>query len=126
MGDSMSPLLFILYIADFRLPIHEDDVLMTGLQRRISRRYSPMLDIYQGIQYKVDYTATYCASSFLEINDIKMVALIFGLPSHTPVDIHIRGKRIVIKAEYTYVGIKMNTSLMNIYTNHYSTKALNA
>ncbi|KAI9061445.1 hypothetical protein FKP32DRAFT_1576011 [Trametes sanguinea] len=125
-GDPASPILWTIYISDFALTPHPDDIVLGG--RRIAHLeladdiallcLSPV-----GTQLKLHEVEDYCASSFLTVNTGKTVASVHGpLPAELPA-LTLYGARLRYEATVAYVGTSFTSSATDIFRSHYDAKA---
>ena len=112
MGDPASPLAFLLYMSDFRVWPHRDDIVLDGIF--ISHlEHADDLVLFStsqaGLQAKLDALAHWASSNQMEVNTRKTVIMLFrkrssqNLPVSSP--FHISGHRLEVVEEQCYVGI---------------------
>ncbi|KAI0325398.1 hypothetical protein GY45DRAFT_1348903 [Cubamyces sp. BRFM 1775] len=128
-GDPASPMLWLLFISDFDLDDHVDDVFLAG--RRVSHLEQAddmalMSYSATGMQNKLDQFERYCAVTFVHINVPKSAASIHGpLPTHLP-RLVLCGIPLQFAPTATYVGMTLSSTERDIFHVHHETKATKA
>ncbi|KAI0367105.1 hypothetical protein BV20DRAFT_1045787 [Pilatotrama ljubarskyi] len=124
-GDPASPMLWILFLSDFALPHHPDDLLLSGRVVSHLELADDMALIClsaPGMQNKLDYFGHYCATSFLLVNVPKSLACVHGpLPSPLPL-LLLYGEPLQYFASATYVGMTFTSTERDIFLHHYAKK----
>ncbi|KAI9057508.1 hypothetical protein FKP32DRAFT_1583696, partial [Trametes sanguinea] len=128
-GDPASPILWLLYISDFELDPHPDDVQFSGRPVSHLEQADDVALISlsaQGMQLKLDQFERYCDSIFVLINTIKTLAAVHGpLPDPLPC-LTLHGVRLRYVPTATYVGMTVSSTTHDIFTPHYAAKAQTA
>lgn len=128
-GDPASPILWDIFLADFHLAPHDDDIFIGD--RRISHLELAddiaLLSLSAaGMQSKLDQFEDYCATSFLLVNVSKTVAMIHGpLPNPLPT-LLLYGEALAWSAEAAYVGMTFQSTARYIFARNYALKAATA
>ncbi|PIL29435.1 hypothetical protein GSI_08377 [Ganoderma sinense ZZ0214-1] len=125
-GDPASPILWILYIADLRVPPHPDDVMLGAIPVSLLLLADDILLASmspQGIQEKLCCVQAFCDQNFLTINLAKTIACVFGpLPRVLPT-LWLHGCPVRYADEATYVGVTLSSTTPDIFQPHYTRKA---
>ncbi|KAI0348977.1 hypothetical protein OH77DRAFT_1594477 [Trametes cingulata] len=125
-GDPASPTLWILYISDFALRPHPDDVFLA--QRRVSHFEladdMAMISLsHWGMQSKLQQFEDYCSVNFLLANVLKTLASVHGpLPLTLPA-LLLYGTPLRYVETATLVGITLTSSAHDIFSVHTTQKA---
>lgn len=127
-GDPASPTLWNIMFADFQLPADPDDVFLGDMNASVNVSHlehadDVLLQSYsaRGLQSKLDAVYYWCSINFLLINAIKSECAIFErLPNVLPI-FHFANKTIVIKEQFTYVGIIFHMAFQSHF--YYSARA---
>ncbi|PIL27056.1 hypothetical protein GSI_10195 [Ganoderma sinense ZZ0214-1] len=125
-GDPLSPILWILFVADLRVPPHPDDLVLGGIPVSLLLVADDILLASaspQGVQCKLRHVQAFCDANFLSINVVKTVACVFGpLPRILPT-LWLHGQPVRYVDEATYVGVTLSTTTPDIFHRHYARKA---
>ncbi|GLB40535.1 hypothetical protein LshimejAT787_0804060 [Lyophyllum shimeji] len=128
-GDTCSPILWNLYLADFILHPDKDDIQLAG---EIITQLDQADDIIllactpDGAQRKLDALQLWCRRNFMILNVIKSLIMIFGpLPVILP-RFWFGDKELKVSTQETYVGITLRSTARNIFIEHYNKKASKA
>ncbi|EIN14587.1 hypothetical protein PUNSTDRAFT_24260, partial [Punctularia strigosozonata HHB-11173 SS5] len=128
-GDSASPMLWILYMADLAIPEHNDDVVLAG--ERVSH-FEQADDLkvtstsLSGVQAKINTVVAWCARNLMIVNHIKSHMMAFGpLPLHIP-RIFLGDQELAWTDVDTHVGTTFATTSRNILQQHYVRKRSDA
>ncbi|CDO76313.1 hypothetical protein BN946_scf184751.g5 [Trametes cinnabarina] len=123
-------MLWLLYISDFDLDPHPDDVILAG--RRISHLEQAddvaflSMSAVQGIQVKLRQFEHYCNTVFVLINTDKTLAAIHGpLPDLLP-PLVLYSVRLRYMPTATYVGMTLTLVHPDVFLPHYVAKAQSA
>ncbi|KAI0363317.1 hypothetical protein BV20DRAFT_958508, partial [Pilatotrama ljubarskyi] len=120
-GDPASPTPWILYISDFHLHPHPDDVFLSG--RRVSHLEladdMAMISLsHWGMQSKLGQFEDYCSTSFLLANTVKTLASVHGpLPPALP-PLMLYGSALRYVETATLVGVTFTSSAPDIFREH--------
>ena len=128
-GDSASPDLWTVFLADFRPPSDEADIILGGTAIGNLEQADDMVLFSStaiGLQKKLNYMWHYGSVNFLLVNIIKTLAMIFGPIPKNVCSFHFDGIPIKFTDEYTYVGITFVSNFRNIFAKQYQNKALKA
>lgn len=130
-GDTVSPILWILYMADLSLPRHHDDVLLDGVPvSHIEQADDIVLfsTTLTGLQGNINEFYSWCCRlGFMTVNTSKSAIMVFGPcpPVHAS-RLYIGGNCIPWTSQYTYVGVTLSSVHRDIFAVHYTTQALKA
>ncbi|KAJ7711130.1 hypothetical protein B0H14DRAFT_3902606 [Mycena olivaceomarginata] len=117
-GDSVSPMLWNIYFADFRLPPHKDDVHLNGrpvCQAEQADDNLVMSTAFRPFQAKVGMFGKWGGNKRTYVSARKSKWMIFGpLPSVIPT---------LLIGDH-YVGIWFTSIHKNIFSRHYTIKAV--
>ncbi|OCH83623.1 hypothetical protein OBBRIDRAFT_742925 [Obba rivulosa] len=122
-GDSASPILWLLFMADLHIPFHLDDVVVDGL---------PVFRVEQaddlaawsmspaGMQLKLDAVYQWCGTrAFVLTNAVKTVAMAFGpWPAHPP-RLYLGSAPLDWVSLATFLGTLLSSTDRNIFSPHY-------
>ncbi|THU98739.1 hypothetical protein K435DRAFT_660380 [Dendrothele bispora CBS 962.96] len=134
-GDTLSPLLWILYFADFDIPQTEDDIELFGAFISHCQTFSHLEQADDllllglspaGLQRKMSLFYSWCRRNFMVINAIKSLIGFHGpKPRQTPT-FHFGSELVSIASEYTYVGMTFQggnfSSFSRVIAPHYNIK----
>lgn len=128
-GDPASPILWLLFISDFRLRPQPDDVVLhgTGVSNMELADDMTLASLSpSGAQDKLNQVTEYTANTFVLTNVPKTMALMFGpLPSPFPVLSLCQGLvSWVDSARYT--GIYFSTTHADVFARHYTDRGRSA
>jgi hypothetical protein len=125
-GDTMSPELWNLYLADFGLPEDVDDIILFCIRIAHLDQADDILFgscSARGMQRKLDHFVSWCRANFMIINAIKTYAAIFGpRPRQLPV-FTLDGETIAFVTKLPYMGMVFCTEDRNIFADFYDSKA---
>lgn len=131
-GDTASPLLWVLFMADLKVPVRPGDVHLAG---------RPIPDVEHAddcamwstdrasMQDHVNYFAHWCARKGLKPNVSKTKAMCFGpLPTISLADqpFTLNGEDIEWVRKYKYTGVTITSVEADIFACHYWEKATSA
>ncbi|KAJ8489933.1 hypothetical protein ONZ51_g2645 [Trametes cubensis] len=124
-GDPASPILWIIYISDFALRPHPDDVVLGG-QRIAHLELADDIALLclsaTGMQQKLHEVEDYCARSFLLVNVPKTLASAHGpLPDVLPT-LTLNNAPLQYVPTATYVGTTFTSTSGDIFRAHYDAK----
>ncbi|KAI0653084.1 hypothetical protein C8Q70DRAFT_1059635 [Cubamyces menziesii] len=128
-GDPASPMLWLLFISDFELDPHPDDVFLAG--RRVSHLEQAddmalLCFSAPGMQRKLEQFERYCSVTFVHINVPKSAASIHGpLPDELPT-LTLCNAPLHFVPTATYVGMTFTSTERDIFRAHHERKALKA
>ena len=134
-GDTSSPILWTLYLADFCLRADIDDVTLSSIVVTHLEQADDIIFLSKtaaGAQRKMNAFLSWCKTNFMMINAIKSSIMIFGPTSAEPVPCFYFGEdQVTVSSEQTYVGVtvispKIGTRQLNIFEEHYTKKASKA
>lgn len=134
-GDTSSPILWTLYLADFCLRADIDDVTLSSIVVTHLEQANDIIFLSKtaaGAQRKMNAFLSWCNTNFMMINAIKSSIMIFGPTSAEPVPCFYFGEdQVTVSSEQTYVGVtvispKIGTRQLNIFEEHYTKKASKA
>lgn len=128
-GDPASPILWILYLSDFVLRPHPDDIFL-DTERFSHAEIADDMALASlspcGMQDKLDQTKDYCGVSSLLINVPKTLASIHGpLPEPLP-RLTLYGECLQYIDTTTYVGMSFCSTVRDIFLLHYEAKERSA
>ncbi|TFK80935.1 hypothetical protein K466DRAFT_441345, partial [Polyporus arcularius HHB13444] len=128
-GDPMSPVLWLLFIADLSLATHEDDVVLDGRVTNlllIADDVATMSMSAPGLNCKGVEISAFCFVNLLFLCVPKTLAMIFNaLPRDRP-DIAIDGEEVNLTDTAAYAGVTFTSTHRDIFVRHYEAKALAA
>jgi hypothetical protein len=128
-GDTLSPLLWNIYLSDFKLHSHFDDIRLSGCIVSHTEQADDVAVFscsVEGVQQHANSFSAWCSPNSALINVSKTWCQIFGpLPSPLP-HITVYGQRIEIAEKVKYVGMNFVTTQRYIFAEHYKVKELNA
>ncbi|TFK82999.1 hypothetical protein K466DRAFT_555777 [Polyporus arcularius HHB13444] len=128
-GDPASPILWLLFISDFDLPSHPEDIALDGIV--VSHQWladDAMLasTAAHAAQAKLTYFEEYCGDNSLTPSVPKTFAALFGpVPVPTPV-LTLQRRRIAWVESAVYSGVTVTSSARNIFKLHYAAKEKSA
>ncbi|KAF5318373.1 hypothetical protein D9758_018673 [Tetrapyrgos nigripes] len=129
MGDPASPTLWLLYMHDFALEEHPDDIsLMATVISHLEHADDVVLisSSCHGLQFHLDTFAKWCSENALVVNGLKSWAMVFGpLISQLPI-LTLAGEIVQYTKQHTYVGITFCSTERNIFAAHFSRIATEA
>ncbi|KAF7973841.1 hypothetical protein HWV62_14128, partial [Athelia sp. TMB] len=134
-GDSISPDLWNVYLADFKPPGCAEDITLGG--RFVSHlEQADDMAIFstscEGLQRKLDYLWHYCSINFILVNLGKTKVMIQGHSSAFASPRHVftmHGAPIDYCTDYTYVGVTFSSTAAagaRMFEKHYENKAKKA
>ncbi|KAF8879476.1 hypothetical protein BD779DRAFT_1649417, partial [Infundibulicybe gibba] len=125
-GDTSSPILWTLYLADFYLRGDHDDIALAGAIIANLEQADDIILLSTtavGAQKKMTALWQWCQINFMTINAIKSFVMIFGpLPPVRPL-FWFGGTEVKVTGRQTYVGLTLCSTTRNIFAEHYSNKA---
>ncbi|KAL1937065.1 hypothetical protein VTO73DRAFT_15134 [Trametes versicolor] len=128
-GDPASSILWILYLSDFVLRPHPDDIFLDTVHFSRAEIADDMAFASLsscGTQDKLDQTHDYCGVSSLLISVLKTLASIHGpLPEPLP-RLTLYGECLQYIDTTTYVGMSFCSTVRDIFLPHYEAKELAA
>ncbi|KAF5332878.1 hypothetical protein D9758_017212 [Tetrapyrgos nigripes] len=123
MGDPVSPTLWLLYMHDFALKEHPDDIsLMATVISHLEHADDVVLisSSCHGLQFHLDTFAKWCSENALVVNRLKSWAMVFGpLIGLLPI-LTLTGEIVQYTKQHTYVGITFCSTERNIFAAHFS------
>ncbi|KAF5334107.1 hypothetical protein D9758_016080 [Tetrapyrgos nigripes] len=134
-GDTVSPLLWLLYFSDFKIPESDDDVVLNDAHVSHLEQADDLLLIslsQEGLQRKLEIFYCWCCSEFMIVNALKCAIAYHGNKPRNFQTFHIGDDIINIVMEYTYVGMTFRGGPINlesfhlIFKPHYEQKAAKA
>lgn len=130
-GDPASPHLWNLFLSDFRLDWHPDDVTLNGIPvPKCEHADDVMINSSSpaGFQAKLTEMAGYCSCNGCEISATKSVFLLFGQwKGKQPVPQFLMGNKEVKQVyNHPYVGQWFQSDHKCMFAEHYSVKAAKA
>ena len=134
-GDSISPDLWNVFIADFRPPVDDNDVFLDGVCVGNLEQADDMAlfsTTAEGLQRKLDYLWQYAARNFILLNIGKTKMMLQGHASAFLAPrpaFWLNGESVAYCEEYTYVGTTfVSTPLggVRMFARHYEKKAKQA
>ncbi|KZS90151.1 hypothetical protein SISNIDRAFT_415920 [Sistotremastrum niveocremeum HHB9708] len=130
-GDPLSPLLFILFLSDLRLPPDCDDICLSEDKVPVpllghADDLASLSLAAAGLQRRITYIVLWCALNFLEINASKTLVMAFGkLPIPLPI-ISVNNVPLVWKDWGKYLGALISSVHKDIFAPHYHSQASKA
>lgn len=129
-GDTSSPMLWTIYLSDFRIPSDAThDILLAGILLAHLEHADDIALVSrtaQGAQRNMTFLWNWCNLNFMILNAIKSLMMIFGaLPPVVP-GFYFGKEAVDITCQQTYVGITLRSTHRNIFAEHYSKKASKA
>ncbi|KAI0330374.1 hypothetical protein GY45DRAFT_1302958 [Cubamyces sp. BRFM 1775] len=125
-GDPASPMLWLLFLADFELEPHPDDIYLDGERVDHLEQADDMAFMSlsaEGMQSKLAQVERYCSITFLHVNVIKTLASVHGpIPDPLP-PLSLYGRELTYVDSTTYVGMTFTTTQRDIFRDHYHRKA---
>ncbi|EJD47524.1 hypothetical protein AURDEDRAFT_62170 [Auricularia subglabra TFB-10046 SS5] len=129
-GDTISPLLFLIYLADFHLPPHQDDLDLNGtvishLEHADSQQDDLLLISLspEGLQSKMNAFLHWCRVNFMIINAMKSGVCIHRPRPQTMPTFHFGADVVDVTFSYTYLGVRFQSDARNMFGDHYKTRA---
>lgn len=125
-GDPASPTLWNLFLADFALSAHPDDVsLVTHFISHLEHADDMLLMSYSvdGLQHHFDGVFDYCCLNFLSVNAMKSWYMCFGRHRGATPSLTLGGDAVRATSSFTYVGVTFRSTHRNIFVDHYQAKA---
>jgi hypothetical protein len=129
-GDTSSPIMWTLYLSDFKLLSDETtDILLAGIFITNLEQADDVVLISftpNGAQKKMNALWKWCSINFMILNAIKSLLMIMGsIPRLLPV-FRFGEDTVTIVKTAKYVGFNLNSTKRNIFEDHYLTKASKA
>jgi hypothetical protein len=125
-GDPASPILWDLYLSDFALAEHTDDMFLGDVAISHLEHADDMAIISTsatGLQAHLNTFFSWCTYNFMFVNALKSVIMLFGcLPWDLP-GFWLGDASVRVVQEHTYVGVSMQSTSRNIFLPHYEKKA---
>ncbi|EJD39235.1 hypothetical protein AURDEDRAFT_38460, partial [Auricularia subglabra TFB-10046 SS5] len=125
-GDTLSPLLFLIYLADFHLPPHCDDLELNGVVISHLEHADDLLLVSlspEGLQSKMNAFLHWCRVNFMIINAMKSSVCIHGPRGHTVPSFRFGADSVDVTSSYVYLGIRFQSDARNMFAEHYETRA---
>jgi hypothetical protein len=107
-GDTISPLLWILYFSDFSIPESSDDVRIDGRAISHLEQADDLLLLAlspEGLQRKMNLFYKWCQENFMIINALKSFIGFHGQPPLEMPIFRFEDAVVEIVEEYVYVGM---------------------
>ncbi|KAJ6495470.1 hypothetical protein C8R45DRAFT_824268, partial [Mycena sanguinolenta] len=129
-GNTSSPILWTLYLSDFKLLSDATaDILLAGIFITNLEQADDMIMMSLtagGAQRKINAFWKWCSVNFMIINAIKSLLMIYGsIPKSLPI-FRFGAEAVSIVKSTKYVGFNLNSTLKNIFEDHYKKKASKA
>jgi hypothetical protein len=130
-GDTCSPVLWILYMADLMIRTSPRDVTLRGIPIAHLEQADDiilMATTAEDLQDKMNDLQRWCADNFMVLNAVKSFVVVFNqTPAARAADqgrqFHFANAPVETTVESTYVGILYAATERNIFKNHYGKKA---
>lgn len=128
-GDTASPTLWNLFMADFKIPSHPDDFSLGGVPFNFMLQADDSAmgtGSSAGAQQHISSFTINCAREGLLPCGVKTLAMILGkLPSPLP-PLYMGDTRLKYTDTYNYVGFKVRSTHKNMFADHLADKASKA
>lgn len=130
-GDTCSPILWALYMADLHQHMTEDEgkVQIGNVKVGCLEQADDILLLSttpEGLQLRLNAVAKWCSVNFLEVNETKSVVMAFGRAVTSLPPFTIGGVPIRVVAQETYIGFTVSSSGSHMLRQHYGAKAAKA
>ena len=124
-GDPASPILWNLYLSDFLVQTHDEDIVLDGLCMSHLEQADDIVLFSltpDGLQRKLDQLARWCSLNFVRINVKKTWCMAFGaLPTQWP-KLTLGDTVLCFVHEVTYVGITFTSTSSFRFASHMRNK----
>ena len=125
-GDTCSPILWNIYLADIKFLISNLDIKLDGCHISHLEQADDvvlMSTSAEGLQERMDSLAIWCSKNFMLLNAIKSVGIIYGpIPQVVP-PLKFGVERVPISEKQSYIGVTVLSTDRNIFKLHYDLKA---
>ncbi|KAJ7580859.1 hypothetical protein C8J56DRAFT_720750, partial [Mycena floridula] len=120
------PVLWNIFMGDVEMPPDMDDfkfgMIVISIMAQADDLLLASLSV-RGLQRKLDRLAHWCSVNFVDINLVKSVIIVLGRLVFPPPRLLLSGSHLSVKSEEVYVGITIQTGILNPFQKHYSMKA---
>ncbi|PBK84342.1 hypothetical protein ARMGADRAFT_1048247 [Armillaria gallica] len=124
MGDPASPTLWILFMHDFNLDPHNDDMCL-GAVAIAHLEHADDLVLASSFTTKNHFSSfiQWCRANFLIVNALKSWVMVFDpLPNILPC-LYLGSIQVKYQESHTYVGVTLRSSHSDIFADHYDNMA---
>ena len=125
-GDTCSPTLWNIYLADINFPINNLDIKLNGCHISHLEQADDivlMSTTAKGLQDRMNLLSLWCSKNFMVLNAIKSVGIILGpLPNPLP-SFKFGNAEVIVEEQHTYIGLTILSTSCNIFKEHYNIKA---
>ncbi len=126
MGDPASPTLWILFMHDFNLDPHDDDMCLAAVAIAHLEHADDLVlasSSAHGLQQHFSSFVQWCRVNFLIVNALKSWVMVFGpLPNVLP-RLYLGSIQVKYRESHTYVGVTLRSSHGDIFADHYDNMA---
>ncbi len=128
--DPASPILWNLYLADFRLPPDTSDITLGGEAISHLEQADDIVlfsTTAEGLQRKLGQLVHWCGINFMTMNTNKSMCMMFNGPlPRIPPTLFLNGKVLQVVSEYCYVGVTFRSTDRFIFGKHIQARAKKA
>ncbi|VDC04317.1 unnamed protein product [Peniophora sp. CBMAI 1063] len=121
-GDSASPTLWNLFLADLNLLPRSDDPVLGGVLVSLLAHADDLVLVSTspaGLQARLNAVFRYCRINQLVTHPGKTVLMLFGeIPAVVP-QFYMNGVKLAYKDTWTYVGVTFTSTKGNLFYEHY-------
>ena len=125
-GDTCSPILWNIYLADIKFLISNLDIRLDGCHISHLEHADDVVLMStspEGLQDRMNLLSHWCSKNFMVLNATKSTGVILGpIPSPLP-SFKFGNARVTVNERHTYIGLTFLSTSRNIFKEHYDIKA---
>ena len=125
-GDTCSPILWNIYLADIKFTISDLDIKLDGCHISHLEQADDIVLISttaKGLQDRMNVLSSWCSKNFMVLNAIKSAGIILGpIPNVLP-SFKFGSAEVEVVEQQTYIGVTFLSTNRNIFKEHYDIKA---
>jgi hypothetical protein len=125
-GDTCSPILWNIYLADIKFLISNLDIKLDGCHISHLEQADDivlMSTTAKGLQERMNLLSLWCSKNFMVLNAIKSAGIILGPIPNTLPAFKFGNAEVAVEERQTYIGLTFLSTNRNIFKEHYDTKA---
>ena len=125
-GDTCSPILWNIYLADIKFLISGLDIKLDGCHISHLEQADDILlmsTTAKGLQDRMNVLSHWCSKNFMVLNSIKSAGIILGPIPNTLPSFNFGSANVAVVERQTYIGLTIVSTNRNIFKEHYDIKA---